>query len=176
MNTQKKVFGSSQVFDCINSFSKLLRRALRGQNEKGFTLIELIVVSGILGVLVTLAIPSYAYIKTRVKVATTASELSGLQTEIIAYNLENGTFPNSLNDVNTGILLDPYGRPYQYLRIDTNPGLERENGFGAALNSDFDVYSLGVDGLSSQAVDDPDSLDDIVRGSDGGFFGLGMNF
>lgn len=145
--------------------------------SKGFTLVELIVVAGILGVLATLAMPAYDYIRKSARATTIGSELSGLQTEIVAYNLENGSYPNLITDVNTLIRNDPYGRPYEYLRIDTAPpGSERENGFGLALNTDFDVYSLGEDGLSAQDIDDPDSLDDIVRASDGGFFGLGATF
>ena len=44
------------------------------------------------------------------------------------------------------------------------------------LNTDFDVYSMGADGESGQKLDDKVSLDDIIRATDGGFFGLSEDF
>lgn len=44
------------------------------------------------------------------------------------------------------------------------------------LNSDFDLYSLGKDGLSKPQLTNRDSLDDIVRANDGAFVGLAANY
>ena len=38
-------------------------------------------------------------------------------------------------------------------------------------NSDFDLYSLGSDGVSQQDFDDPTSKDDIIRSGDGSYVG-----
>jgi len=145
-------------------------------SSKGFTLVEVVVVVAIIAVLSSLALPGFSYMKGKAQVGSTAAELSGLQTEVISFNLETGSFPDALNQLVTTIVNDAYGRPYQYLRIETNPGLERENGFGLDLNTDFDLYSLGLDGVTAQDIDAPASLDDVVRATDGTFFGLGERF
>jgi general secretion pathway protein G len=44
------------------------------------------------------------------------------------------------------------------------------------LNTDYDLYSKGVDGLSKPKITDPDSLDDVVRGANGAFLGLARNY
>jgi general secretion pathway protein G len=44
------------------------------------------------------------------------------------------------------------------------------------LNSDFDLYSMGKDGLSQAPITARASQDDIIRASDGGFIGLAAQF
>lgn len=44
------------------------------------------------------------------------------------------------------------------------------------INSDFDLYSLGPDGVSKTQLTQKDSLDDIVRARDGGYVGLASEF
>ncbi|MCA9739171.1 MAG: prepilin-type cleavage/methylation domain-containing protein, partial [Gemmatimonadetes bacterium] len=52
----------------------------------------------------------------------------------------------------------------------------RKNRFLVPLNSDFDLYSKGLDGTCVSPLTGATSQDDIVRANDGGFFGLGRNF
>jgi general secretion pathway protein G len=44
------------------------------------------------------------------------------------------------------------------------------------LNSDYDLYSRGKDGLSQPRITDPVSLDDVIRGNDGAFLGLAAKY
>ena len=44
------------------------------------------------------------------------------------------------------------------------------------LNSDFDLYSLGPDGISALALPAAPSQDDVVRAANGAYIGLGANY
>jgi general secretion pathway protein G len=44
------------------------------------------------------------------------------------------------------------------------------------INADFDLYSMGKDGASVPPLTAQASRDDIVRGSNGRFVGLGSDF
>jgi general secretion pathway protein G len=88
----------------------------------------------------------------------------------------NANFPNSLADIDSEKQLDPWGNPYQYLNL-TNPGAlanAREDRLGVAINTRFDLYSMGPDGMSAQKVTDPQSQDDIVYASDGSFINMAL--
>lgn len=153
------------------------RRRVSLHNQAGVSLIEMIVAFIFVGILAIIMIPAYNRFYRSGQIGAAVSELHSLQTDIIAFNLSEGRFPNNLAETGTGILVDPFGNPYQYMRLDNlPPGTGRLDAVFNDLNEDFDVYSLGPDGLSQQLIDDPDSLDDIVRGNSGGFFGLAELF
>ena len=76
-----------------------------------------------------------------------------------------------------GFLIDAWGRPYQYLRIDgsTTPGINgtrRRDKNANPVNSDYDLYSMGRDGKTTPQFTAKNARDDIVRASDGKYFGL----
>jgi general secretion pathway protein G len=52
----------------------------------------------------------------------------------------------------------------------------RKDRFGVVLNTDFDLYSMGKDRLSSDSLSTPNSHDDILRANDGAFVGLASHF
>lgn len=52
----------------------------------------------------------------------------------------------------------------------------RKNGALFPLNSDFDLYSLGLDGLTCPKITAPSSLDDVIRANNGRFFGLAARY
>jgi general secretion pathway protein G len=52
----------------------------------------------------------------------------------------------------------------------------RKDQFLIPLNSDYDLFSRGKDGLSKPAITDPVSLDDVIRGNDGAFLGLAAKY
>jgi general secretion pathway protein G len=73
--------------------------------------------------------------------------------------------------------VDPWGRPYIYRRAaDSRPAELRKDGKLAPLNSDFDLYSLGPDGVSALALPAASSRDDVVRAGNGAFIGLAVNY
>ena len=161
--------GSPQGLSVVTWQHKLLG------NNVGFTLIELLVVASIIGVLVMVAMPAFGHFVNRVKVTRAISEIRGIEKEIWARVVDQNTLPDSLNDLGLGSMLDPWGRPYQYLNI-ANGGAPRQDNIGIDLNTDFDVFSFGKDGLSQQIITDPNSLDDIVRAREGNWIGEGGKF
>jgi type II secretion system protein G len=65
----------------------------RLKEERGFTLIELIVVITILGILVALVVPSVAGYTDRAKVKATLADGKNLQTALLLYRAEKGDYP-----------------------------------------------------------------------------------
>jgi len=64
---------------------------------------------------------------------------------------------------------DPWGNNYIY----TVP--TREFVF-VPINTDFDLYSKGTNADSVASIDDSLSEDDIIRGRDGSYVGLAINY
>jgi len=99
---------------------------------------------------------------------------------ILDYQLQNGVYPDSLEQLGVTLPVDPWGNPYQYLRIagagNKSKGLWRKDRFLVPLNSDFDLYSMGPDGRSAPPLTAELSQDDIVRAADGAYVGLGSEY
>jgi general secretion pathway protein G len=55
-------------------------------------------------------------------------------------------------------------------------GGARKDRFLVPINSDFDVYSMGKNRDTVAPLNPPKSQDDVIRLSDGGFYGLARNF
>lgn len=104
--------------------------AMMNTNRKqGFTLIELLIVMVILGLLASLVAPTMFSKVSSSKVKTAEAQMQMLVTSMDAYRLDNGRYPNSLNDLRTppsestswdgpylpkSVPLDPWGNPYIY--------------------------------------------------------------
>ncbi|MBO8128748.1 MAG: prepilin-type N-terminal cleavage/methylation domain-containing protein [Peptococcaceae bacterium] len=99
---------------------RLIRRQAR--NEKGFTLIELMVVVIILGILAAIAVPRFIGQTDTAKQKAALAELASIKTAIEIYYAENSTLPFSGNHTltdeltNSGIdnPIDPWGGSYHY--------------------------------------------------------------
>ncbi|HJR69061.1 MAG TPA: prepilin-type cleavage/methylation domain-containing protein, partial [Gammaproteobacteria bacterium] len=73
--------------------------------------------------------------------------------------------------------VDPWGRPYVYRRAaDASRAQLRKDGELVPLNTDFDLYSLGPDGVSALALPAAPSRDDVVRAANGAFIGVAANY
>lgn len=70
--------------------ANLLRRA---RSERGFTLIELVIVIGIIGVLAGIAVPRYSAYKTTAENNADALTARVVQTAIELYQAEKGEYP-----------------------------------------------------------------------------------
>ncbi|MEZ9865304.1 pilin [Vibrio sp. 10N.261.51.A4] len=64
-------------------------------NQKGFTLIELMIVVAVIGVLAAIAIPQYQKYVAKSEAASALATLTGLKTNAEAYTVENGVFPDA---------------------------------------------------------------------------------
>ncbi len=63
------------------------------KEEKGFTLVELMVVIIILAVLTGIAVPSYLALRNRARIQATRSEMQNVATAIAIYEADLSTFP-----------------------------------------------------------------------------------
>ncbi len=145
-------------------------------------MIEMLIVIAILGTLLAIALPMLQAALDRARVARTIGDLSALQIDIAAYEAGGKGLPESLATIGRASLLDPWGRPYQYLRFDIEkpggavPGGARKDRFLVPLNSTYDLYSVGKDGKTVSALTAKASKDDIIRANDGGFIGLAVKY
>jgi len=60
--------------------------------QKGFTLIELMIVIAIIGILAAIALPAYSDYTSRTRAAAAAAEIASTKTAIAVCNAEIGTF------------------------------------------------------------------------------------
>ena len=125
------------------------------KKQGGFSLVEILVVLVILGLLVSVVAPTVLNRADEARVQKVYADFANIETALKLYRLDNFVYPSTeqgleaLVEASTldpeprnfkqgGYLerlpVDPWGRPYLYL----SPG---ENG-------EFDLYSLGADGLS----------------------------
>jgi general secretion pathway protein G len=146
-------------------------------NRQGFTVIELVLVLLIIAVLVWIGVPAYQGYIARSRIVDAISTVSRISTDIHDYEVRTGALPASLADVNYATTLDPWGRNYVYLdlRLTHGAGARKDKSL-KPLNSDFDLYSVGPDGLTTASLNNAVSRDDVLRARDGGFYGTAEEF
>jgi general secretion pathway protein G len=154
--------------------------AVPAGNIRGFTLVELLIVAAILGVLVTMAVPSYQHYVKAAKIARCRTEIITIDKEINAYFIDKGTLPTSasLAELGQGPLIDPWGRAYRFYNIAVGGGSPYLDTATNPLNTDYDLYSLGEDGQTDKELllSDVHSQDDIIRAYEGALVQSGVLF
>ena len=68
-------------------------------SQRGFTLIELMIVVAIIGILTAIAIPLYANLQARARIAMAQADARTLVTAISIYTAHMGTLPTALGDL-----------------------------------------------------------------------------
>jgi len=110
-----------------------LRRKSRRDAEAGFTLLELLVVLGILALLAAIGYPQVLRYLGAARTETAKAQISALATSLELYALDNGGFPSQQVGLKALVqappgskrwrgpylkraeaLIDPWGTPYQY--------------------------------------------------------------
>ncbi len=64
------------------------------RNQKGFTLIELMIVIAIIGILAAIAIPQFTTYRAKSFNTAAVSDLRNLKTDLESFNAEWGEYPN----------------------------------------------------------------------------------
>ena len=147
------------------------------RKHRGFTLIEVLMVVALIGVLALIALPSYQGYRNRVLSRQAAQEIAAIGGIARVYWNDAGAYPNSLADIGMAGKTDPWGRAYVYYNIDAlGRGGARKDHALNPINTDFDLYSLGPNGLSTQQITQKDSLDDVFRANHGAFVGIAADF
>lgn len=149
--------------------------------NQGFSLIESLIGLAIIGFLYGIASPLYASYTGRVDSAQAVADLSDISLSIDMFYTVRHSYPDSLAEVNMDGLKDPWGNPYNYLRLEGNldnglQGKARKDKNLTPINTDFDLYSSGEDGGSVAPLTAAKSQDDIVRANNGGYMGLAENY
>ena len=122
-------------------------------NSHGFTIIELMTVMMILGILLAIAIPSYKRHQLKARETVLAEDLYQMRRALDAHFADNGSYPETLDDlVNSHYLRGIPKDPFTY-RTDTWDCVPPEpNAEGVlAEGGCFDVHSgsdqIGLNGV-----------------------------
>ena len=138
---------------------------------------DLLVALAIALMLGSFAIPAFNGYLERARVARAVSDIGTLSLRLHQWQRSGHTLPQNLGEAGIASAVDPWGRPYVYLRAaDASRAQLRKDGELVPLNSDFDLYSLGPDGISALALPAAPSRDDVVRGANGAFIGVAANY
>lgn len=150
--------------------------ASRRHRRRAFTIVEVLATTVVVGILATVATVKYKQHVEKVKIGKAILELQGMNLQISVMN----PVPASLADIGRGDLKDPWGNPYEYLRFDLSgpgdpPGARMDRSL-RPLNSFFDLYSKGPDGVSTLPITSSRARDDIIVAGDGKYVGTASGF
>ena len=143
----------------------------------GLTVIELMIAIAIIVVAAAIALPSYSSYQERAKISQAITDIGALNAKLRLYMVDNTFPPPSLAAIGESGKIDPWGNAYQYTNLETaGVGKARKNKNLVPINSNFDLWSNGSDGLSKLPLTTKVSRDDVILANDGRFIGLASSY
>lgn len=143
--------------------------------QRAFTLLEVLLVGALLTILATIAMASYNKFTDRARNAQAAADVREIEAAITKFEVMNNRLPISLAELGQN-KEDPWGNSYQFVDLGVNPRQARKDGNRKPLNGDFDLFSKGKDKATANRIDIAPGADDIVRGRNGRYIGLGKDY
>ncbi len=143
----------------------------------GFTLLEMMIVVAMLGALTALALPRYLAQLERAGRSKVINQIHLMEAEIKTFEFQSGRLPLSLLELGLDGELDSWGNPFQFTNIAVEgTGKARKDKKLNPINTDYDLYSMGPDGVTASSLVSMPGRDDIVRANDGAFVGLAADY
>lgn len=129
---------------------EMIKQSRSSARQRGFTLIELLIVMTIMGILATIAVPSYKRNLIKANEAVLMEDLYQMRRAIDAYFADNVRYPDSLEDLVASKYLrdiprDPFtGSAESWEEIPPTPTLEGEMAEGGLedVHSGSDLVGL----------------------------------
>lgn len=149
------------------------------RGQLGVNVLELTMTLALLGALGSFTVPALDGYTERARINRAIGEISRISIEINRWkiNADSDSFPESLEAAGISVGTDPWGNAYTYVRIDCcDADQQRKDANLHQLNTDFDLFSNGPDGLSENQLNNVNAHDDIVRADNGAFVGKAENY
>ncbi|MGD9822959.1 type IV pilin protein [Desulfobacter sp.] len=125
-------------------------------NQKGFTLIELMIVVAIIGILAAIAIPNYLTYQLKAKTAEAKTNMGAIRTALEAYNAEADLYQACVSspDANPGKAKRAWSDAGGFGSIGFNPAGEVYYTYSVSAGaSDYTVTAIGdLDGDTANAT------------------------
>jgi len=125
------------------------------QHERGFTLLEIMVVLVIIGVLAAMVAPRFIERADEAKVDSTKAQMQTIAQAMKLYRLQNGSYPSSSEGISALVNAGKDGKRY----LDNMPKDAWGKDFiylSPGVHGDFDILSYGADGKQGGSGFDAD--------------------